>query len=650
MARRCLPLFLSALLLAPASAHADFAETPTYGFTGEPSCVAPTGAPGEVAIGSSSGASFLQATRTGYAPAGEVKAGEGFTCGTVVSRPSGAGVIAGTQYYGDSVVAVVRDPGGTWSAPISVAQREGWTPQSVVGAVSERGDVVVAWLEERSRPESALRVRIAQRAPGGDFGPAQVVQASTTLAYPRAIDAAISATGEAVVSWTAVDVAGKGEPRLTANVATIAPGGAVGAPASVPIDSTTSLSVAGDGRTLLAYVHDGSVHYIERAPGAAFGAPVRLARITDPTSGTAIARLHDSGAAAIAWSGNLLSEVRIATRPGLGGFRPAVTVAKGRELPKDYDPFFSSPEFFAFAGSDTSLESLFFLDDALTLTEDGHALLGLTTMTRTRGAETYVARLATVPLTGAAAVGAGAGGEFDIPLLAQPMVLADGTPALTWVSDVEENHFVLHLAMEGGTRPATAMPNVRVGAPVKRVLGYGDALRLPIRCSGPCSVRAQVIGRAGSDGLTTLVRGGRGELRIEPGTEPIARRKAETVRVRVTYGAPGSVRPRTQTVSVRIQRSNAPRPRLVGVEAVRRGNQIEVSWRIKHPPRFAAMFVSGSHARDDRGRPLVVSPEIIERTRTSYRVDLQPATRVRYVTLRPYGDDRLPKRTTVRVR
>ena len=85
--------------------------------------------------------------------------------------------------------------------------------------------------------------------------------------------------------------------------------------------------------------------FIERPPGGAFGAPVKLARVTDPAGGVAIARLHDSGAAAIAWSGNYLMQVRMATRPGLGGFRPPVTVAKGDPLPKDFDPFWFSPAF-----------------------------------------------------------------------------------------------------------------------------------------------------------------------------------------------------------------------------------------------------------------------------------------------------------------
>ena len=351
-ARRCLTLLLSALLLAPASAQADFTETPTYDFKGEPSCLAPTGPPGEVAIGTTTGARLLQATRAGFVPAGEVKAGEGFTCGSIVARPSGAGVIAGTKYYGDSVVAVVRDPGGTWSEPLSVATREGWTPQTVVGAVSDRGDVVVAWLEERSRPENQIRVRLATRAPGQPFGPAKVVHTSTGMGYAQGIDAEVSATGEAVVTWTALDASAKGPPRVMTNVAIVAPDGTVGAIKQVELarSATPSLSVASDGRALIAYVDDSYVTFVERPPGGTFGAPVKLARVTDPAGGVAIARLHDSGAAAIAWSGNYLMQVRMATRPGLGGFRPPVTVAKGDPLPKDFDPFWFSPAFADLSG------------------------------------------------------------------------------------------------------------------------------------------------------------------------------------------------------------------------------------------------------------------------------------------------------------
>ena len=646
-ARRCLTLLLSALLLAPASAQADFAETPIYDFKGEPSCLAPTGAPGEVAIGNSNGARLLQATRAGFVPAGDVKAGEGFTCGSIVARPSGAGVIAGTQYYGDSVVAVVRDPGGAWSEPLSIAAREGWTPQTVVGAVSDRGDVVVAWLEERNRPESQIRVRLATRAPGQPFGPAKVVHTSTGMGYAQGIDAEVAATGEAVVSWTALDASAKGAPRVTTNIAIVAPDGTPGLVKQVELarSAAPSLSVASDGRALFAYTHDGYVTFIERPPGGAFGAPVKLARVTDPAGGVAIARLHDSGAAAIAWSGNYLMQVRMATRPGLGGFRPPVTVAKGDPLPKDFDPFWFSPGFAEMSGGIMFDNSLFF-GEALTLTADGRALLGVTA----RGAETYVARLATAPLTGAAGISAGAGGEFDIPLLTQPFVLADGTPALSWITNVGENHFTLHLATEGGTRPASGpAPRVRFGAPVHRVLDYDDALRLPFTCSGPCSVRAQIVGHEYSDGVATRFSAGSEEVRIFS-NEPIAVKGSSTVRVRVKYGAPDSVDLKTETLTVRVKRSSKPKPRVSAFKAVRRGGSIRVSFRLSDPPSYAPLFISGSPNRDDRGNPLVVTTATAERRVKSYRVTLRPADRVRYVTLRTIGEPGLPARTTVKVR
>ena len=236
-----------------------------------------------------------------------------------------------------------------------------------------------------------------------------------------------------------------------------------------------------------------------------------------------------------------------------------------------------------------------------------------------RGAETYVARLATAPLTGAAGISAGAGGEFDIPLLTQPFVLADGTPALSWITDVGENHFTLHLATEGGTRPASGpAPRVRFGAPVHRVLDYDDALRLPFTCSGPCSVRAQIVGHEYSDGVATRFSAGSEEVRIFS-NEPIAVKGRGTVRVRVKYGAPDSVDLKTETLTVRVKRSSKPKPRVSAFKAVRRGGSIRVSFRLSDPPSYAPLFISGSPHRDDRGNPLVVTTATAER-----RVEVLP--------------------------
>ncbi|MDA0183497.1 hypothetical protein OJ997_24525 [Solirubrobacter phytolaccae] len=524
MDRRRLSLLISAaLLLVPASAEASFTEAPAYDFVGEPSCLNATGLPGEVAIGSKSGARFLQATRTGFVAAGEVKAGEGFDCSTIEARPSGAGVIAGTQFNGDSVVAVVRDPGGAWSAPLTVAAREGWTPQTVTAAVSDRGDVIVAWVEERMSPEPGTRIRVAQRAPGQGFGPAKVVQTLSGFSFSRTLDVAVSNAGEGILSWTALDASAKGPVTATASTAIVAPDGTVGAPTVVTTldrSAFTSLSVAADGRALLAFTTGSAVMFAERAPGGAFGAPVKLAGITDPSGGTAIARLHDSGAAAIAWAGGF-GEVRIATRPGLGGFRPPVTVAKAERLPKGFDPFWFSPAFLEIAGGGLSfLTPGVMSDSSLILTADGRALLGFAN--EASGAERSVARLATVPLTGAAPATAGAGGELDVPTLAQPLVLADGSPALTWVSNVNESRLTLHLAAESATRPAPGpTPRVRFGAPTRRVLDHDDSLRLPVSCSAACTVRAEVLGSIASEGVMVLYRSGESELSIDAGLTPL---------------------------------------------------------------------------------------------------------------------------------
>lgn len=656
MAPRCLTLLLSALLLAPASAQAAFTETPALDVTGETSCLAPTGLPGEVAIGSTAGARFLQASRTGLAQTAEIKLGEGFTCGTIVGRPSGAGLIAGTIHYDDSVVAAVRDPGGAWSAPLAVAAREGWNPRTVTGAVSDRGDVIVAWLEERGRPDGAVRIRVATRAPGQGFGPAKVLATSTAMQAPRTFDVAVTATGEAIVAWSTIDESAKGESRVPLTVAVGAPDGSFGAP--VPIADlgsagSSSLSVAKDGRAILAYSADKRIRFVERPPGGAFGAPITLAGVSDPVGAAVLTRIHDSGAAAIAWSGNLLGQVRIATRPGLGGFRAPLTLVEPTPLPDDFDPFWLLG-----AGSGggggvyLSTYGQFLSRETLALTADGQSLVGLTAPAKVRGVESAVARLATIPLAGPTALGANVGGEFDVPLLTQPLVLADGTPALTWITGIEENRFTLHLATEGGTRPAPGpAPRVSIGEPVRRALESSDPLSLRITCNGPCAVRGHIVGDTDSDGVLTLYRAGEGRLRIYTAGKRIAPIGGGTVRVRLTYGAPDSTNPQTKTISVRLRHVATPETRVVGLRAVRRGKSIRVTWRMANPARLAMFYVTGSDKRDDRGTPPVVIQEPAEGRRKAFKVTLRPTERVRYITVRMLGfEDGTMLRTTTKVR
>lgn len=647
MARLRFALLPVLLLAVPAGASADFKEAPAFLVEGQAEFWQGTGRPGEVAVGTATGVRTLRATRAGFEPVGEVRMGDGFSAGELVSAPSGAAVLAGTVNYEDSVAAAVRDPGGAWSAPLPVAERQGWAPERVRAAVSARGDVVVAWTESRFRPEPSTRVRVARRAAGeAAFGPA-IVLVSSPRFESASFEMAVTDAGETIVSWTQVDDSAKGAVRLLLKAAFAPPGADFGAPqtlAEVDRNTNAALAVAGDGRALISYVQDGFLSFAERPPGGTFAPGVRLSRVSDPAGTTTLARLGRDGAAAIAWSGNLQSQVRLATRPGFGGFRVPVTLLPEQPLPASFDPFLLHPEVSGF----TFAFSFAIAGSRLLITDDGRALLGLSEPRTAGGVEFTLARLAALPLAGGDVADGRAGNQLDTPYGAEPILLEDGSPALIWSTGIDETKWRLHVAAEGASRPAPSpAPRVRVGAPLRTTLKTGDSLRLPVRCDGPCSVRAQVVGGY-AEGSVTLERAGEARLSIRAYDGPIAPRREGTVRVRLTYGVPDSLTPETRTISVRLKRAAEKLPRIVRLRAERRGDSIRVSWRVANPPRLTMFYVSGSQARDDRGRPLVLTPTFSERSRQkSFSVTLRPADGVRYVTVRSF--EATPQRVTVKV-
>ena len=142
MGRLLLFLLISGVLAVPAHA-AGLGELTPLSVRGSVDCGGPTGAPGELVIRTSTGVRFVTATRAGFQLGRGARPGQGLHLLAVKVRPSGAGVIAGE--LDGRVVAVVRDPGGTWGAPLPVASTaETSAPVSLSADVSDRGDVIVA--------------------------------------------------------------------------------------------------------------------------------------------------------------------------------------------------------------------------------------------------------------------------------------------------------------------------------------------------------------------------------------------------------------------------------------------------------------------------------------------------------------------------
>ena len=92
------------------------------------------------------------------------------------------------------------------------------------------------------------------------------------------------------------------------------------------------------------------------------------------------------------------------------------------------------------------------------------------------------------------------GSPLRDPLGLTPLILPDGTRAIAWTDNRGQlqdgaQHPRLHYAVEGApSAPAAPAPDVTVLAPRKRALRPAEALRLPVRCSAACDLRAWLPG------------------------------------------------------------------------------------------------------------------------------------------------------------
>lgn len=572
---RTLLLSLALLAAAPASASAALGQVEPLALRGSSECVAPTGTPGEIVVPTKDGVRFVQATREGLKPGASVPlGGESFDCPSVVTRPSGAGVIAARASGSSGIVVVVRDPGGAWGAPVTIPLEERRNAQQVGADVSDRGDVLVTWRESGASAKEGYRFRAVRRAPGAALGTPETLgtpQRRAELVLP-----AIAATGEAFALTTVV----KGDKppfRAPVSVASAAPGAPFGAPvkiADMAWLSLPALTASADGRVLVAVPGPQEMLVAERPPGGAFGPATAVGKTDAGTWAYASATLRADGAAAIAWIRALRGDAQLVTRGPGGAFGAPQSAAGGGLLPDGLPSVFLSQAYFAsLLGADGGLTFSGTLIGSTALAGDGRALFAW----YAREAAPATPSLLSTPLTGGPLTRQPGGRGLTTPS-AFPVVLPDGAAGLAWVEGESSvlsssTAYTLRFAAEGVTAgPAPALPRVTIGAPRSRVLGENSRLRLPVTCSGPCEVRGSIVAGLGDFAdVVRLPRGGRGTLVIRGAAIGLPGPRGR-LQVRLSYRAVGGLEAKARTLRIAVRKpAGAPDTRVRKLRAVRCG-------------------------------------------------------------------------------
>ena len=166
---------------------------------------------------------------------------------------------------------------------------------------------------------------------------------------------------------------------------------------------------------------------------------------------------------------------------------------------------------------------------------------------------------------------------------------ADGARAVAWEDSLPAAPYDgrLHLAVEGAAPlPSVPPPAVRVLPPDPARAAADTELLLPVRCAGPCDLRVTVAGRVGVVAQASLAHAGTAHLRLTPQTKPLAPATPGPVRFHVVATAPAAAVARriTATFTLR-QLAPPPLPRLLGLTAVRHGDNVDVRWHTDVPAR-----------------------------------------------------------------
>jgi hypothetical protein len=586
-------------LLTPATAQAaSFGELAPQPLQAPARCLQATGVPGELLSWAPDGAELFQATRAGFSPPAHVVLGEApDACPLVATQPTGAGLIAQQPYDGGFGLAV-REPGGDWRAE-TIPGLPGGSSLAVAAAVSPRGDAVLGWVSSAFDGTGPHRVLISRRAAGGTFAAPVELTRSGSDSPELQLGMQEDGTTVALVSTAA---------RLVAMTA--APGAPFGPPQTVStaLEDTARLVVAPDGRALALAPETGArTRILERPPGGAF-ARVGSIRLANTFFGGLALALRPDGGAIVTYK-DFDDEVFALRRDRPGGFGPREKVG-----PRPLHP----------SGPDAPIDAGVAPDDPggrymqVAFAPDGRPVL-----TWAHARTTRLLNWADAAVTTFGAEVQMLGGPLRDADSITPVVLADGTPAAVW-SDVSPGAGAhLHLAVENAA-PAPEPPAPEIG--LGRVGQIPGGLVLPFRCAAACDVRATVPG--GSGGRRSLPAAGSGRLTIDASIEPIVLTRPDSVQVQVMTGAAGARAARASTVTARLK---VPRlPRVLGLEAVRRGRHVFVSWHGDRPLSHATVIVATSPTT---ARKEIYGKVVDGKRQRRFNVELSPNRGDRYVQL-----------------
>jgi hypothetical protein len=468
-----------------------------------------------------------------------------------------------------------------------------------VVAAGPDGSAAVAWLESRDagirRPERRT-LRVARRAAGGAFGAPETLVARHDGDWNAVAPAvAVDAAGATTVAWARAR-SPRGQ-RSAIEVATAAPGAAFGAPQRIagrPYDvAGVALAAGSGGRALLAHDGDETVRVYERAPGAAAFAPAPVF-----TSGAGARRpelaLAADGGAVVAWrspglivlppAGDAVAAqdadgVKAATRPPGGPFGPE----RDLQPPADEDGPISAGAYVT-GGRPVDVQR----DRVRAAAAPGGLAAVAWLAPSPRFGAPAAGRIAVATPAGFAPATPIGGPVRDVDAVL-PWLGAAG-PAAVWADNratavllpIPEGLGRLHLSQ--ATRPAARPPAPAVELAARpQALYFRDPLIVDATCAAACDLRATVAPRARprSGALPGAALGAGG--RTTPGR----------VRLRLAPAA-GHLAPRGGGSLRVVVRAAAP-----GGAAVSRSS-IRVRVRRRTPPPFQRPFdVRARRAGDD---------------------------------------------------